>query len=763
MANIVPYFSPAKGTTNHIGSVSTKIYNDELYYGVIGNYIFGDYVDPETYDDGIWRKNVDSDEDRDEILITYQTGYGSILHYFPETESTGILVVDDYDNIEIYDVDWDNLTCTFFDESAYISGADYFNKIVATAYYNNKVNIVFDFVFGDVSKFLVYNNISRTFMITNGPANVGDSYIVGYEDWPSNYADIGNGVVAFKLEGNSTYIAHESYIFLLNTITGAGNAVTLPKLISDPDSEGDYWYDIRYPYFSIAPNFSDNSVYIQCEYYVYDSEIEWYEMSSRIFKVTSDGSFSVVATFDDYNDDFYPILMSSQDKIISVRMRGTETLVFYDATSGVELFTKTYVEESTFSNTLDGADNSILMVENTQIQYQVYNAISGSTIGGWEENDITSSSYIDGWEWGWWDEIPASLRWISGSPLPIISGCYTGVYISARGTSPYIQGDLIWSGISDSRSADYVPTTYMEIGKRYRATSTGVFTSNIEEGITNSGFNIKGWYDDSIMPGYNGFGKEGSLPLNLGLPTQGLLKAEDSGDGVHVNVWFYKVPVSASVISMRHGDKDEWLEDNFGFLGLELYNANADEVELSATIDLSGYVVAGSYVRVKFASSYINTNKIVQFMRIIFIDGSYYETTEYTELSGIGNNPKQFYYSFPPEYYGKGLSKLVVGTYFNDYANAYYANHMVITTATIRSAIEMPNPRTLRRIDLDGTLHTLRNLDMVSGFPEYIYPYYMRLVGNMIIYPTNGYSYPMIVHYTSSGLGSNYMKIIHWD
>jgi len=370
-----PSFTSSETITNRVKDIVLADISDDfrLFFGTSGSSIYTwDYSDGKT----ARRKNYISDVTT-EIILDFSTNKREMLAYVPVTEDVGIMIVDEYSggtptgNIEIYDMDWSAKTYTYRNGYAYSYSGNYYTdalNIIGGTKYDGKTRYVIGFYVEigvkHYTDFLIYDEDADTFTLVNSPRGVNDdNFFWGNYYYPRYYADLGNGTMAIALDTYENVATPtnlgSAYMIFLDTIAKTSIAVALPRSVNNPVQNGDYAYDIN-KYCSMAPWFSDNSVYIQTEYVLRSAGV--WGSTTRILKITSGGIITVVKEFAITNEELIGyLLMYSKNRIISCHT-DNYYFIFYDVTYGNDLFQLPMFEYTQFSTILNDTDDAIIMV-----------------------------------------------------------------------------------------------------------------------------------------------------------------------------------------------------------------------------------------------------------------------------------------------------------------------------------------------------------------------------------------------------------------
>jgi len=381
MAVYIPDFPDQEDVINTIGeSISTRFKSQRVGYDwyFYSKYNYSLYTSDETYPRKYDYKN--DTTVTASVPFYYDDRFEYRLAYVPIDESTGLYLIRGYrdvggytDEIEIYYVDFNEGTNALLNSYDYgaISGFDSIS-FLGVSKLEGDVNCVFAILYDTGSfifqgYFLIYNYLSNSFDLVNGPNDVDDNYYFQRFNHPKDYVDMGGGVLAISVDTAYTpttpsYNA-KSYVVLLDTVNKTTINVMFPRDVHNPVQTNDYTYDI-YKYFSIVPYFDDNCVYVQALYNVYNGS--GWDYYTRILKIDIAGNLSVIATLSytvpptQYNGFG---LTENRSNVISYRYDVSGSLIYYDVLNTTQLFEELYFTKTLISPTMDEVDNSIISLK----------------------------------------------------------------------------------------------------------------------------------------------------------------------------------------------------------------------------------------------------------------------------------------------------------------------------------------------------------------------------------------------------------------
>ncbi len=785
MSNVIPYYTSARNVNNSSANLNDyDAYVTDLFHGTIGNYVFG-YSS--TYNT-IFRSDVSTDASITIVLEIEEDP--DILLYVPLTEEIGVLFLDESSTTEsilVYDVNWTDSTYIYRNRCDYASHFNgygyYFNEVIGVT--KNSDNLVAILSFekyipggNGYIDFLLYDNTNNIFTFINGPMGANDDYYCG-DYYPKYFSDLGNGICSVILDTDNypedPENLSDSYISILNTNSNTCNFIASPRLVDNPLSEGNYYYDLCY-YYSIVPNYSENSFYFQSLYAQYTSGSWAY--STKILKIDTLGNIypSRELTSGSSGDTSSFILSYSKNKIISSHY-DSGSLIFYDVTNGSEISAPSYFNETTISQNLDDSTNEIVVLKYSEPASVTLQLVSEANMSDWAMNDDLKEGYENGWNWTKWVDYPQYF-WtngyteITGSPVGIVMEGYTNNH-------RFTYSSLVDNGtIPFSNDVDnFIKLNNLTSGSYYMVTTDGLINNiktdplGTDNWFTNA-FRVWQGDDDCTPFGCTTFGKSqeggdftaGSVAYSTNIHSPGYQAGDVSDDELHAEIYFLEGDLGTEI---NHVNADfratyEFYEiffpwhivwENSGEIDYFVYNAINHLYETSICYPVNRYVRSKYYLTLRFRKI---LNTPTPFFRVYFSDGTYLEssTATYNKTTLLYTISMSVTQAFD----GKLLTKVVVGQYYDTISTFNF--DFIITSLTVDAMIVPAYSDKLLKIGSSGST-LLYDFDNKYLFRDV---YFLKLSNSILLIPTiQGYNKDIVMHRDYYAATGNLFQIIWWS
>lgn len=763
-ACLVPWYdSPLCVTNQFDGNISTVVADPDR----VLNFMLG-YAKPYlfTWDlDTLALSRQDYlSETVDTVTLDFISEEDELLCFVPVTTSSGVILVDEYaagvptGAIKSYSIDWTDLSYTYRISFAYDSVNSWVEFMAGVVKYaNDRIVISLGTTIGDADycDFLVYSESTDSFILVEGPRDSTNYWhVYRYDTNQPHFSDLGNGVCAMPLSSDDN-----EHVFFLDTTSGSGSTFDFPLAVDE------YSYSM-WDYFVMAPSMSDGALYAMIEYIYFEGGEETYGL--RLVKIL-DNELTVIGEYmtpDDTEKGF--LITYSKDQVVAIfgSQWGT-SLIFYDMVAGEELFRKPFFSDTLVSNMMDD-DNNIIVVRNNSVQDLIANAL-------YDFSQADGLVYPSAWGWEGWDNIAASLAYISpyritGSTtyqgtnyLPSKYGVLLRAKTDYFPAEEYAAGDLVWSEtVQATMDHNISLSEYVLPNYRYMVTSTGVYTIN-----KNTNPKTYCTFVATYNPGFtmgpltseNGWGKKGTdidsatlvnIP-NFEYPNINIPFGRASSDEDHAEIFLF----ATENTEIGHGDAwwRGWQADNEGEITLSVYEAFLTRRELVASFNVDETAIAGSSISVVTympKSETAGLRGATAFVRIYFSGGSHVELTEYVSTENYFCRTFSYEVSTDVE-----VTRVDVGVYLGtipcmDFNVEILVNKIYVTTAATAEEV-----RTISKISMTGDETDLADLSAIEGYPS-IWDAddftYARLIDNLLVYPEDAYwgrfpIGPMILHF----------------